>query len=86
MYKTASHITTGLVCVSEGLERSLDELPSWSEDKLLRAPLVWTNPQTGEKSLQLHGACVWKLHLKSSPDAEERLVDDLTEVRDIVYK
>ena len=44
-----------------------------------------SNPVTGEKSLQVHGACVWKLHLKSREDEEPRLVDDLAEVRAIIY-
>ena len=77
--------STGLVCLSEGLEKQIDELPAWDESKLSTLPLVWTNPVTGEKSLQVHGACVWKLHLKSREDEEPRIVDDLAEVRAIIY-
>ena len=63
----------------------MDELPAWDERKLSTLPLVWTNPVTGEKSLQVHGACVWKLHLRSREDEEPRIVDDLAEVRAIIY-
>lgn len=76
---------TGLVCLSEGLEKPLHKLPNWEEKKLLTLPLVWTNPVTGEKSLQIHGACVWKLHLKSGPNDTGREVVDIAEVRSIVY-
>ena len=78
--------STGLVCHSDGLEKPLDQLPEWREDQLFTVPLVWTHPVTGEKSLQIHGACVWKLHLRSSPDEASRTVEDLEEVRNLVYK
>ena len=77
--------STGLVCFSDGLEKRLDELPPWDESKLLTLPLVWTNPVTGEKSLMVHGACVWKLHVKRSVEDDVRVVDDLAEVRSIIY-
>lgn len=78
--------STGLVCHSDGLEKPLDELPPWQEEQCFTVPMVWTNPRTGVQSLQLHGACVWKLHLKSRPDEVSRTVDDLAGVRDLVYK
>ncbi|OCF44414.1 hypothetical protein I317_01674 [Kwoniella heveanensis CBS 569] len=77
--------STGLVCLSEGLEKPLEELPEWDESKLLTLPMVWTNPVTGEKSLQIHGACVWKLLVRKNDTEEPTVVDSLSEVRDLVY-
>ena len=77
--------STGLVCHSDGLEKRLDELPAWDAGKLLTLPLVWTNPVTGEKSLMVHGACVWKLQVKRSEEDDVRVVEDLAEVRSIIY-
>ena len=31
--------------------------------------------------MQIHGQAAWKLYLKDAPDAEERVVEDLAEVR-----
>ncbi|KAH7020728.1 alpha-ketoglutarate dependent xanthine dioxygenase [Microdochium trichocladiopsis] len=66
--------------VTEGLEIPIEEL-DFDEDKLKRYPMIWNNPMTGEKSLQIHGQAAWKLYLKSSADSEEKVVDDLAEVR-----
>lgn len=78
--------STGLVCHSDGLEKPVDQLPPWQADQCYTVPMVWTNPATGVKSLQLHGACVWKLHLRSSAADTPRIVEDLAEVREIVYR
>ncbi|GMM46366.1 hypothetical protein DAPK24_029410 [Pichia kluyveri] len=51
----------GLTIVSEGKEKSFDELPPWEESKLKKLPLVWTNPTTGNNHLQVHGCCVYQL-------------------------
>jgi hypothetical protein len=32
-------------------------------------------------ALQVHGQAAWKLYLKESPDGEERVIEDLAEVR-----
>lgn len=66
---------------TEGLEMPLADLPKWDQDKICIYPMVWTNPKTGEKSLQVHGQGAFKLHLKSSPDGPETIVDDLEQVR-----
>ncbi|KII83728.1 hypothetical protein PLICRDRAFT_439397 [Plicaturopsis crispa FD-325 SS-3] len=76
---------TGLTLHAEGRERTLGDY-EWAEDGCKVYPMCWTNPRTGEKSLQIHGACVWKLYLRDGPDAEERVVEDLAEVRRIVYE
>ncbi|GMM36153.1 hypothetical protein DASC09_034780 [Saccharomycopsis crataegensis] len=51
----------GLTMVSEGKELSFDELPEWEESKVKKLPLVWTDPITGEHSLQVHGCCIFNL-------------------------
>lgn len=47
--------------------------------------MVWTEPHTGERSLQVHSVAVWKLLLRDSPTAPERVVDDIDEVNAILY-
>ncbi len=64
----------------------LERLSPWEKEKICIYPMVWTNPKTGEKSLQVHGQGAFKLHLKSSPEGEERVVDDLEEVRAFMHK
>lgn len=51
----------GLTMVSEGKEPPFSELPEWEEAKVKKLPLVWTDPITGEHSLQVHGCCLYKL-------------------------
>jgi hypothetical protein len=48
--------------------------------------MVWTNPVTGEKSLQVHGQGAFKLYLRNKPDGDETVVTDLKEVRAFMDK
>ncbi|KAG4425081.1 hypothetical protein IFR04_001851 [Cadophora malorum] len=73
---------------TEGLEMPVTEdiladgtKIAYEASKLKTYPMVWTNPKTGEKSLQVHGQAAWKLYLKDSPEEPTRFVDDLKEVR-----
>lgn len=87
VWMAGAHSTRlGHLIETEGLEKPLDELPKWNKESLCVYPMVWTNPKTGEKSLQVHGQGAFKLYLKSSPDGEERIVDDLKEVRAFMDK
>ena len=45
---TAHSTPLGHTIVTEGLEVPIDEL-GYEKSKLKRYPMVWTNPQTGEK-------------------------------------
>ncbi|KAF2760499.1 Clavaminate synthase-like protein [Pseudovirgaria hyperparasitica] len=72
--------STGLGLVSEGKELSLDQLPPVDESKIQVLPMVWKNPVTGRLALQVHPSAVRKLHL-----ADGTVMDELREVRDIVY-
>ncbi len=53
--------STGLGLVSEGKELRRDELPSYEDGKITTFPLVWVNPLTGRRALQLHAYCVEEL-------------------------
>jgi len=81
-WMSTTHSTRlGHTLETEGLEMSPEQLGPIDPSKIKTYPMVWTNPKTGEKSLQVHGQGALKLHLKSSPDGEVRVVDDLAEVR-----
>lgn len=73
--------STGLGLETEGREIPLDKLPPVEDDKIQILPMCWRNPVTGELALQIHPSAVRKLHLKDGT-----VVDDLKEVRDIVYR
>jgi hypothetical protein len=83
---TARSTRLGHLIETEGRETPLISLPPWEVKKLCIYPMVWTNPKTGEKSLQVHGQGAFKLYLKSSPDDEEKVIDDLKEVRAFMHK
>lgn len=87
VWMSSAHSTRlGHLIETEGLEKPLDQLPAWDSKKVCIYPMVWTNPKTGEKSLQVHGQGAFKLYLKDGPDAEEKIVDDLKEVRAFMHK
>ena len=83
---TAHSTRLGHTIETEGLEKPLDQLKPWTQDKVCTYPMVWENPVTGEHSLQVHGQGAYKLFLKSSPDGEETVVSDLGEVRAFLHK
>jgi hypothetical protein len=83
---TARSTQLGHTLVTEGKEVPLDQLRPWSADRVCVYPMVWTNPVTGEKSLQVHGQGAFKLYLKDKPDGEETIVTDLGEVRAFMDK
>lgn len=78
---TARSRPTGLGLVSEGKELPLDQLPPVEQDKIQILPMCWRNPVTGKLALQIHPSAVRRLHL-----ADGTVVDDLAEVREIVYR
>lgn len=83
---TAHSTRLGHTLETEGLELPREKLPPIDESKICIYPMVWTNPKTGEKSLQVHGQGARKLYLKSSPDGEQTIVDDLKEVRAFMHR
>jgi alpha-ketoglutarate-dependent taurine dioxygenase len=78
--KKARARSNGLGLVSEGRELRRDELPPYEEEKVTTLPLVWKNPVTGRRSLQLHAYCVEELIVDGKP------IGDLTECRRLLYE
>lgn len=72
---------TGLGLESEGRELPRAELPEIEEEKINVLPMCWKNPVTGRLALQVHPSAVEKLHL-----ADGSVIDDLQQVREIVYR
>ncbi|KAK4561462.1 hypothetical protein LTR86_004780 [Recurvomyces mirabilis] len=86
-WMSSAHSTRlGHLIETEGLEVPLDRLPAWEQSKVCIYPMVWTNPVTGKKSLQVHGQGAYKLYLKTASDADETIVDDLQEVRAFMHR
>lgn len=83
---TARSAQLGHILETEGREIPLDKLPAWTREKVCIYPMVWTNPVTGEKSLQVHGQGAFKLYLKEAPDGQETVVSDLKEVRAFMHR
>ncbi|KAJ4293220.1 hypothetical protein N0V90_008502 [Kalmusia sp. IMI 367209] len=73
--------STGLGMLSEGLELGAEQLPPIEQEKIKVLPMCWKNPVTGKLALQIHPSAVQKLVLKDGT-----VVDDLKEVRDVVYR
>ncbi|KUJ23861.1 Clavaminate synthase-like protein [Mollisia scopiformis] len=71
----------GLGLASGGKTIPLDELPEWTSDKVHKYPMVWLNPVTGEKSLQIMAEVVRKVFLKETPNGVQRTVEDEEEIR-----
>lgn len=78
---SARALSTGLGLHSEGLELPESELPPIDEKKIMIFPMTWKNPVTGKLALQIHPSAVRRIHC-----ADGTVIDDLTRVRDIVYK
>lgn len=83
---TAHSTRLGHTIETEGLEKPLNKLKPWTQDKVCTYPMVWENPVTGEHSLQVHGQGAFKLFLKSSPEGKETVISDLAEVRAFLHK
>jgi alpha-ketoglutarate-dependent taurine dioxygenase len=71
--------SNGLGLVSEGRELSRAELPSYEEERITTLPLVWKNPLTGRRALQVHAYCVEDLIVDGAP------IGDLATCREILY-
>jgi hypothetical protein len=82
---TARSTRLGHLLETEGKEMPLEKLSAWEKEKICTYPMVWTNPKTGEKALQVHGQGAFKLYLKTSHECEEQVVDDLSQGGSSVY-
>lgn len=94
MNKCASN-SVGLGLESEGKELQENELPSWSEEKLKKYPMLWKNLSTGELHLQIHPSAIKEIIVAPLPNLQNAKPDsfypngthltDLEEVRQLVY-
>jgi alpha-ketoglutarate-dependent taurine dioxygenase len=73
--------SSGLGLVSEGREKSLEDLSPYDDQDIKRYPMVWINPITGERAFMVHGICVRRMFIRSSVDGEPKIVDDVVEIR-----
>ncbi|GAA6010647.1 hypothetical protein JCM10207_007783 [Rhodosporidiobolus poonsookiae] len=71
----------GLRMFDEGNETPLEDCADSDPANALVCPLVWINPITGARSLQVHAIIAWKIHFRTSPDEEYKVIDDLPTVR-----
>ena len=73
--------SNGLGLVSQGKEKKIEDLGEWNFKDVKTYPMVWVNPVTGEKAFMVHGICARKLFLRSSPEEEPTVVDDVLKIR-----
>ncbi|KUJ07214.1 Clavaminate synthase-like protein [Mollisia scopiformis] len=78
---TRKYRSTGMGLEKGGEVLPLDKLPAWTPDKVHTYPMIWVDERTGEKASQIMPTCVRKLHLRTSFDEKERVVEDLEEIR-----
>ncbi|OJD32582.1 alpha-ketoglutarate dependent xanthine dioxygenase [Diplodia corticola] len=81
--------TDGLGFVNEGREASPEQMQRYGAPDPQRCktyPMVWVNPLTKEKALQIQNAAVSKLYLRSSPSEAPCIVDDVKEIRQFLRK
>jgi alpha-ketoglutarate-dependent taurine dioxygenase len=78
--KEARALSNGLGLVSEDRELTRDRLPQFEASKITTLPLVWVNPVTGRRALQLHAYCVEQVLVDGEP------VGTLAECRKILYE
>jgi alpha-ketoglutarate-dependent taurine dioxygenase len=77
--KHARALGNGLGLLSEGRELGRGALPPFEESKITTLPLVWVNPLTGRRALQLHAYCVEDLLVDGKP------IGDLATCRRLLY-
>ncbi|KAF2444154.1 Clavaminate synthase-like protein [Karstenula rhodostoma CBS 690.94] len=73
--------STGLGLVSQGKEKTFEDLSPYEEEDVKRYPMVWVNPVTGERAFMVHGICVRRAFMRSSLDEDAQVVDDVVEIR-----
>jgi xanthine dioxygenase len=76
--------SNGLGLVSQGKEMKMEDLGEWNPKDVKTYPMVWVNPVTGEKAFMVHGICARKLFIRSSPDAEPVVIEEVTKIREFL--
>ena len=69
----------------QGKELAMDEMPPVDESKVKIYPMVWKNEVNGKPAFMVHNFIVQKIFVKTSPDSEERIIDDVDEVRAFLF-
>ena len=69
----------------QGKELSAEEMPPVDPAKIKTYPMVWKNEVTGKPAFMVHNFIVQKIYLKTTPDSEERIIDDVDEVRAFLF-
>jgi xanthine dioxygenase len=70
----------------QGMELSPDQMPPVDPEKVKVYPMVWHNDVTGKPAFMVHSIVAQKLLLKTSPESEVQVVDNVDEVRSWLYK
>ncbi|CRL29300.1 Taurine catabolism dioxygenase TauD/TfdA [Penicillium camemberti] len=77
----------GLTIPNFGREIPVEKLSEWAWDKVAEHPMVWRNPLNPDRPFfQVHGCCVYKLTTRNPATGEITVMDDVEEVREVVYK
>ncbi|KAK5701646.1 hypothetical protein LTR97_004464 [Elasticomyces elasticus] len=71
----------GLGLVDQGKEHTIEELGDYDESSVKKYSMAWLNPVTDEKAFMVHGIAARKLYIRSGPDEQPRVIEDLTEIR-----
>ncbi|KAJ5364090.1 uncharacterized protein N7496_009803 [Penicillium cataractarum] len=76
----------GLTIPTFGREVPIENLSEWEWNKVAEHPMVWRNPLNPERPfLQVHGCCVYKLTTHNPQTGEISIMDDVEQVRKVVY-
>ncbi|KAJ5087123.1 Taurine catabolism dioxygenase TauD/TfdA [Penicillium angulare] len=76
----------GLTIPTLGREVHIDKLSEWSWDKVAEHPMAWRSPLNPDRPFfQVHGCCVYKLTTHNPVTGEVTIIDDVEEVRRVVY-
>ncbi|KAK4699857.1 xanthine dioxygenase, partial [Phenoliferia sp. Uapishka_3] len=80
----AKAMGNGLAMFTEGKEKGLENLKDADPAFAQTIPLVWLNPVTGEKALQVHAIIAYKIHYRENPEDAFKIIEDLGTVRKIL--
>ncbi|PWY82024.1 alpha-ketoglutarate dependent xanthine dioxygenase [Aspergillus heteromorphus CBS 117.55] len=76
----------GLTVPCWGREVPVDRLSAWTWENVAEHPMVWRSPMNPDRPfLQVHGCCVFKLTTRDPQTGSTTVIDDVEEVRKIVY-
>ncbi|GAA5832823.1 hypothetical protein JCM11251_005777 [Rhodosporidiobolus azoricus] len=74
----------GLRVFNDGTETPIEDCPDPDVRNALICPMIWVNPITSARSLQVHAIIAWKIHHRTSPTEDYKVIDDLPTVRQML--